>query len=593
MDRLRTILAGIQKQLGLLTVTQKLLIASLCVLALMTFFLVAQYTGSPATIALFPSGTAEDQQKAAAFLKQRGFDIKIATDGKVMMLPDQRYIALAAMTKEQQLPTDKKLMFESLVTQTSWIEDLQTKKTKRNYALQNELNKIIRAMGFDDAAVIIDVPIDAGGIGAAARKPVAQVTVFPPSGQGLEQGSVNALADMVGGSVAGLSPREISVIDGRSRRSYKAVSADDLAFGGGAYIEQAAKVEKRLHEKIVEHLRFMPEVSVSVNAIVDAVKRERERTAVLPKGQGSVSMPTEETSATTTTSNNAKGGIEPGVQANTGADLNRGGSSGGADSSNNETSTVKSSVMFGNEIIKEREAMGRPTKINVTVNVPREYVAAIWKQNAAPVAPAAGATGGAAASTEPTEKDIADTFDKSVRTQIEGMILPLVETEGSMASAAISSAAQLVSGTVKVSLIPISMANMGGGGMSGAGGGSKAGFMGGGGTFMSLLDGGMIKTVALGVLAMVALGMMFTMVRKAGKAPSLPTAEELVGIPPALEPGTEVVGEAVEGDTAMIGIEIDDQSLKTGKMLEEIGTLVKNNPQTAASVFNRWLTEGE
>ena len=172
------------------------------------------------------------------------------------------------------------------------------------------------------------------------------------------------------------------------------------------------------------------------------------------------------------------------------------------------------------------------------------------------------------------------------------MILPLVETEGSMASAAISGAAQLVSGTVKVSLIPISMANMGGG-MGGAGGSSKTGLMGGGGTFMSLLDGGIIKTLALGVLAVVALGMMFTMVRKAGKAPTLPTAEELVGIPPALEPGTEVVGEAVEGDTAMIGIEIDDQSLKTGKMLEEIGTLVKNNPQTAASVFNRWLTEGE
>ena len=592
MDRLRTLLVGIHKQLGLLTVTQKLLIASLCVLALMTFFLISQYAGAPATVALLPGGTAEDQQKAAAFLKQRGFDIKIASDGKVMMLPDQRYIALAAMTKEQQLPSDKKLMFESLVTQTSWIEDLQTKKTKRNYALQNELNKIIRAMGFDDAAVIIDVPIDSGGIGAAARKPVAQVTVFPPSGQGLEQGSVNALADIVGGSVAGLSPREIAVIDGRSRRSYKAVSADDLAFGGGAYIEQAAKVEKRLHEKIVEHLRFIPEVSVGVNAIVDAVKRERERSHVLPKGQGSLSMPTEETSATTTSSNNAKGGIEPGVQANTGADLNRGGGGGGGDSSNNETSTVKSSVMFGNEITKEREAMGRPTKINVTVNVPREYVAAIWKQNVAPAAPAAGATGGAAASAEPSEKDIADTFDKSVRAQIEGMILPLVETEGSMASAAISGAAQLVSGTVKVSLIPISMANMGGG-MGGAGGSTKTGLMGGGGTFMSLLDGGIIKTLALGVLAVVALGMMFTMVRKAGKAPTLPTAEELVGIPPALEPGTEVVGEAVEGDTAMIGIEIDDQSLKTGKMLEEIGTLVKNNPQTAASVFNRWLTEGE
>ena len=36
-------------------------------------------------------------------------------------------------------------------------------------------------------------------------------------------------------------------------------------------------------------------------------------------------------------------------------------------------------------------------------------------------------------------------------------------------------------------------------------------------------------------LALVALGMMFMMVRKASRPQPLPTAEELVGIPPALQ----------------------------------------------------------
>lgn len=584
MDRFRTILASIQKQLGQLSVTQKLLIASLCVLVLMTLFLVTQYAGSPATVALLPGGTGEDQQKAAAFLAQRGIVYKVGTDGKVMLLPEQRYIALAAMTKEQALPGNKQLLFDGLITQSSWIEDLTTKQTKKNIALQNELAKVIRAMGFDDASVFIAAPQDSGGIGAAAKKPVAQVAVFPPSGQGLEQTTVNALADLVAGSVSGLGVRDVAVVDGRNKRSYRAVSADDLMAGGGTYIEQVAKVEKRLQDKLSEHLRFIPDAIVSVNAMVDAAKRERKITKVLPKGQGSLSMPIEEATTTDTSSTSTKGGVEPGVQANTGADLNRAGGAGG-NSTNNETTTVRNSVKFGEEITSERDASGRPTKINVTVSVPREYVAAIWKQGA--TTPAGGATA------EPTDKDIADTFDKSVKTQIEGMISPLVETEGSMTSAAISGGTQLVTGTVRAFLIPVSMAGLGSGGGS-AGSGGKTGFMGGGqGGLFSLMDGGMIKTIALGVLAVVALGMMFTMVRKTGKASPLPTAEELVGIPPALEPGTEVVGEAVEGDTAMAGIEIDDQALKTGKMLEEIGTLVKNNPQTAASVFNRWLSEEE
>jgi flagellar biosynthesis/type III secretory pathway M-ring protein FliF/YscJ len=118
------------------------------------------------------------------------------------------------------------------------------------------------------------------------------------------------------------------------------------------------------------------------------------------------------------------------------------------------------------------------------------------------------------------------------------------------------------------------------------------GSAGSGSLFGGLIDMSLIKTALLGVLAFVALGMMLMMVRKAGKSTKLPTAEELVGLPPALEPGTDVVGEAMEGDTAMQGIEIDDDALKTGKMLEEIGTLVKTNPQTAATVFSRWLNEG-
>src|SRR5262249_27313650 len=138
------------------------------------------------------------------------------------------------------------------------------------------------------------------------------------------------------------------------------------------------------------------------------------------------------------------------------------------------------------------------------------------------------------------------------------------------------------------------MASTGGGG-----GAARSGFLGGGGggggmgSVSAILENGLVKNGMLGVLALVALGVMVMMVRKAGRTGVLPTAEGLVGIQHALEPGTDVVGEAMEGETAMQGIEVDDDSLRTGKMLEEIGTLVKSNPQTAASVFNRWLTDHE
>ncbi len=598
MDRIRAILANVQKQLGQLSVTQKLLIASLCVVFLMTLFLVSQYAGSPATVALLPGGTGEDQQKAAAFLGQRNILYKVAADGKIMLTQDQRYVALAAMAKEQQIPGDKKLLFEGLVTQMSWIEDLQTKQTKKNIALQNELARVIRGFpGIDDASVFIAPQPDNGGLGANAKKAVAQVAVFPVSGQGLDQSTVNALADLVAGSVNGLDVRDVAVVDGRNKRSYRAVSGDDLAGGGGTYIEQVAKVEKRLQDKLTEHLRFIPDAIVSVNAIVDAARRDSKKTIVLPKGSGSENFTTEETTAVDTSSNSAKGPAEPGPGSNVAMDINRAGGGGSSPSTSNETSSVKSLPQYGTEVVNQRDASGRPTKINVTVSVPREYVAAIVKQKkggaAAGGAPAGG--GATTTTTEPTDDEIGKEFDSGVKTKIEEMISPLVETEG-MGVGGGGAATQLVAGTVKAFLIPVSMVAVSGGG--GGGGGAKNSFLGGGGSggigsISAIMENGLVKTAVLGFFALIAMGMMFMMVKKAGKSAPLPTAEELVGIPPALEPGTDVVGEAMEGDTAMQGIEVDDDSLRTGKMLEEIGTLVKSNPQTAASVFNRWLTESE
>ena len=594
MDRLRAILATIRAQLGVLTVTQKLLIGTLCVVFLMTLFLVSQYAGSPRTEALLPVGTGEDQQKAAVFLRNRSLPFTVAADGKVMVEPAQKYIALAAMTKEQALPGDKKVLFNDLVASSAsnWLEPLADKQVKFNVALQNELSRVIRNIpGIDDASVVISRPPDNSGFGAATKKAVAQVAVFPASGQGLDQNTVNALADLVAGSVSGLDMREVAIVDARNRRSYRAVSPEDLS-GGGTYIEQVARVEKRVQEKLSEHLRFIPDVIVSVNAMIDAARRESVRHEALPKGAGTTVVAIEETGTTNATTSKAAGGVEPGVGANIGMDLNRGGGAGGSTTSE-ESTTVKNQAVIGEMTTKQRDATGRPTKINVTVSVPREYVAAIAKQKKTAAGPAGGAGGaaGGAGPAEPSDSEIDSVFESDVKKKLEEMVSPLVETDGS--AGAPGAATQLVAGTVRAFLIPVSM---GSGGSSAGFGGSHAGMLGGGGGvggIDGLLENGLVKTVGLGLLAVVAMGMMLMMVKRAGKAPRMPTAEELVGIPPALEPGTDVVGEAIEGETAMAGIEVDEDALKTGKMIEEIGALVKNNPQTAANVFNRWLAEEE
>lgn len=586
MDPLRRIFETIQKQMPQLSVTQKLLIASLCILLVMSLFLVSQYAGSPAVVELFPGGSADDQQKAVAFLTDRSIAHTVQNDGKVMVTPDRKYVALAAMAKEQALPGDKRLMFEGLIQQQNIWMSKQQLDQQYTISLQNELAKVVRNFpGIQDASVVVSAP-EPKGLGSAYRKPVAQVVVFPIKGTPIDQGTVNALADMVSGSISGLDMRDVAIIDGTNRRSFRAVSPEDLS--ATSYLEQAAKVEQRVQEKISDNLRFIADVIVSVNAIVDGARRESKTSTFMPKGEGSVSIPLDETTSTSTSSNTSRS-AEPGLGSNISMNINSGGGSG--TSTNTESATTKSEVRIGEKHVVQQDARGRPTKINVTVSIPKEYVAEVARQRksaaAAGGAGASGAAGGTQTPTDPTEEEIRQAWegDSGVKASIEQLIAPLVETDGIAGGGA-----QITAGTVKAFLIPVAMSALPGGrggfGGSGGGGPASSGMMSG---IAGMVDNNLVRPLVLGGLAVVALGMMFMMVRKAGRTQTLPTAEELVGVPPALQPASDIVGEAVEGDTAMLGIEIDDEALKTNKMLDEVATLVKNNPQQASQVFNRWV----
>jgi flagellar biosynthesis/type III secretory pathway M-ring protein FliF/YscJ len=79
------------------------------------------------------------------------------------------------------------------------------------------------------------------------------------------------------------------------------------------------------------------------------------------------------------------------------------------------------------------------------------------------------------------------------------------------------------------------------------------------------------------------------MVRKAGKKTEIPSAEELVGVPPSLELQADVIGEADEGELAMEGIEVGDEQMQSKKLLETVSQMVESNPESAAKLLNRWI----
>ena len=85
--------------------------------------------------------------------------------------------------------------------------------------------------------------------------------------------------------------------------------------------------------------------------------------------------------------------------------------------------------------------------------------------------------------------------------------------------------------------------------------------------------------------------MVSMMVRKA--TPVLAVAQATAPIPmispPPTEMGEGVAGEAVSGGSLLDGMELDDEAVRSQQMLEQVSTLVKENPDAAATLVKRWL----
>lgn len=573
MERLRGVFETIGTTLGGLDKSQRLLIGSLVVVLLMTLFVVQQYAGTASMSPLLGEGYgAEDQQAAVEFLRANNIVHEVGPDGVVVVAAERRSMILAQMSQQPgALPSDKTLLFSNLIDKQSWTKSAQQNRQLETIALQNEVGAILSQWtGIRSARVILDVP-DKRTLGAPNTAPTASVNVF--SENGLDQRMVDAIAGFVAGSRSGLTTARVRIVDGTTGRQHRARDEGDM--GVASALEMQAKIEERKRGQIADMLVYIPGVIVTVHAQVDATQREATRTSFDKEGEGTVSVVVSEQGREMSSSEPLVGS-EAGVRANTGADISQSTATGSSQSES--TTDLEYEPRFGQETERIVDRRGYATKINAVVNVPRPYFEAIWREREARKGEDGGEGGEEGeASAGPTDADL-DEIVRGELTRIRGDVEGVIDT---------SRAEGMERGEVKVSMIPVMPEGLMGIGTSEV----KAGLFGGGGGALGVSTGELVKTLGLGGLAAMGLGLVvFTAVR-ANKHEELPSAEELVGIPKALEADDEIVGEAEATEPALAGIELDEGAMMDRQILSQVQEMISENPQDAARLVSRWIQE--
>jgi len=116
------------------------------------------------------------------------------------------------------------------------------------------------------------------------------------------------------------------------------------------------------------------------------------------------------------------------------------------------------------------------------------------------------------------------------------------------------------------------------------------------------------KPIGLLLFATLFLGSMLMMVRKAAPGTAGGEVDPSVffgggsgggkgkrkpGDPEQFDAGDDVFGEANEGEAVLTGIELDDETIQSRKMVDEVSTMIKENPDNATALVKRWMSKGK
>jgi flagellar biosynthesis/type III secretory pathway M-ring protein FliF/YscJ len=546
MDLLKKQFDRIQQQLAGLSASQKMLTFSLVAIMVMTFLWWGKYAGtSEMEPVVNQSLTADEITNVKRVLSGANISYDVSGD-HVLVNAEKKEEALAALAMEQALPRNSSGSLEDIFANMSPFDPPQMTDKKLNAHLQFGMEEIIRQMpGVSDAHVTIDPSHE--HLFEGDVEPSASVVVQMRPGSNGDKKMAEAIAEMVAGTNANMRRSRVSLVIGTTVWHIK---DRDANVSDGEIDAQQADAEKRNQAKIEQALSYYGAVIAVVTAKVDTVASHISETTY-PKIQSKVTSDTDDTSNTTTPQPPS---AEPGAAANTGGTLSVGAANPSAAAATSETEKQQTVTQnFADTKVEQSEKpAGEAKVVSATVSVPRSYFINMLKQMS-----------NTAKDPDPAEVD-------KVFAQKKPELLETI-----MHSVGLTDEKQVSVDMYFDPPLMLASAN----GVSPAAAASP----------ITLTLSGHVKEIAIGVLAVLSLFMVSTMVKKSAPVPTVTAAAAQQVETPMLGGNIDIAGEVSEGGQTLDGMELDEDAIKAQQMVEQVSTMVKENPDAAATMVKRWL----
>lgn len=545
MERIKQQVDQLQQQLAGLSASQKMLTATLVAIMIATVIWWTRYAAMGEMVAVVDQAlTADEMAPMSGVLDQRGIEYVIDGD-RLLVSASDRARALSQISAGRALPRDTTNHFSKAVKGIGAFDSSSKVNMIARGALQDELTDIIR--GWDHVA-------SANVLLTTQYKQQIRGDIMPRASIEIQTNGridrsemADAAAYLAVGAVSMLEMENITVTIDQTR--VKIDREDGLLNGGSDFLVLSRNGSEHYANEVRQVLGYIPGLHVGVGVKVNDKALRRLDYKVDP--ETAVSVHNRE-STKNEDSRNGGGGREPGLIAMGPASS---GSAEATQSENLETRDQESSTDYGKTRDEILQDAGATTPITCSVSIPISHVISEWMRR----------------------NDSETKPEPAVLQAYEEQVLDDLKTLVSMALGGIDTS-QIACRTY----FDGSLASAGNPGAAGAAGGLDEE-----NSAISGLLRNYGKEAAVAALAMVSLFLVSTMVKKSAPlalpgGPSFESESLAMG-------GDEMAG--IVGGTGglMVAQEVSEDAVQSGQVLEQVQTLVKENPDAAAALVNRWL----
>ncbi|RLC22512.1 MAG: flagellar M-ring protein FliF [Deltaproteobacteria bacterium] len=254
-----------------LTPSKRLAILVVAVITLISIAAFAVFVNQKDYKTLFSNLSTEDAGEIVSALQEKKIPYKVSSAGDSILVPAEYVSELRLTLAASGLPKSGGVGFEIFDNKNFGVTDF-VQKLNYQRALQGELSRTITGLDeIQHSRVHIVIPKESLFVEKQA-KPTVSVIIKLKAGRKLRASQVEGIASLVAGSVEGLSPEEVMIVDSGGNILSAPKSGSQLSKRTDSQMEFQRNMEKNLADRIrtmLENVVGKGKVVARVSATLD------------------------------------------------------------------------------------------------------------------------------------------------------------------------------------------------------------------------------------------------------------------------------------------------------------------------------------